>query len=61
MSPPVRRPHRAILVATQVIEQSLDLDFDLMISDLAPADLVLAAGGAAPPPRPGRQPPRKPA
>ena len=38
---PTARPHRAILVATQVIEQSLDLDFDLLVSDPAPADLVL--------------------
>ncbi len=37
----VNRPWRAVLVATQIIEQSLDLDFDLMITDLAPADLVL--------------------
>ena len=37
----VKRPHRAILVATQIIEQSLDLDFDLMVTDIAPADLVL--------------------
>ena len=37
----VNRPWRAVLVATQIIEQSLDLDFDLMVTDIAPADLVL--------------------
>jgi CRISPR-associated endonuclease/helicase Cas3 len=36
-----QRPRRFVLVATQVIEQSLDLDFDLLVTDLAPADLVL--------------------
>jgi CRISPR-associated endonuclease/helicase Cas3 len=37
----VERPTRAVVVATQVIEQSLDLDFDLLVSELAPADLLL--------------------
>ncbi|MCL4554304.1 MAG: CRISPR-associated helicase Cas3', partial [Actinobacteria bacterium] len=35
------RPDKAILVATQIIEQSLDLDFDVMISRVAPIDLLL--------------------
>lgn len=39
------RPRRAICIATQVIEQSLDLDFDLMVSELAPVDLLLQRSG----------------
>lgn len=39
------RPTKAILVATQVVEQSLDVDFDCMITDIAPVDLILQRVG----------------
>ncbi|MBQ2854846.1 MAG: CRISPR-associated helicase Cas3' [Oscillospiraceae bacterium] len=39
------RPTRAILVATQVVEQSLDVDFDAMLTAVAPIDLVLQRMG----------------
>ena len=38
---PHSRPHGSVLVATQVVEQSVDIDADFLLTDLAPTDMLL--------------------
>lgn len=40
-----QRPHRAIVFATGLLEQSLDLDFDCVYSDLVPIDILMQRMG----------------
>ncbi len=35
------RPSGSLLVATQIVEQSVDIDADLLVTDLAPTELIL--------------------
>ena len=39
------RPQRQIIVSTQVAEQSLDIDADMLITDIAPMDLLIQRMG----------------
>ena len=39
------RPEGSILISTQIVEQSVDIDADCMISEIAPVDMLLQRAG----------------
>ncbi len=40
-----RRPEKYILIGTQVLEQSLDVDFDVMVTEVCPASALVQRAG----------------
>lgn len=44
-SPEYRRDKKILLIASTIVEQSLDLDFDWIASEMAPGDLILQRMG----------------